>query len=374
MPKPAVIHVITRLDLGGAQKSCLALITELQANYPDFEIYLISGTQGELVKATQKLKNVYLLDSFLWEIHPKNILLELQNFIKITTIMRQLKAKHSNIMVHTHTIKAGTIGRWAALFAGIKTRIHTIHGFGFNLFQNKLVWLFFYLIELFNSFITTHFICVSSQDLQAGSEIFPKFAQKASIIRAATLNTPCFVPSLRLKTQATILGTIACLKTGKNLFELLKAFKLAQKTRPELYLEIMGDGPLRPALQQYINDHNLAQNVQILGWQHNPAIYTQKWDGFLFTSLWEGLPCALVEIQNLGIPIYSYQVGGLIDLIDKSKLIYPGKWLDLATQIINHIPKQTPTFPNQPDLGFYIPKMALGHNILYQRLNKHVPI
>lgn len=380
MAKTAILHIITRLDLGGAQKSCLALIQELQNNYPDFEVYLISGTTGELVSQAQTLKNVFLLKNLIWEINPKNIWLEIYNFYQIFKIMHNLKIKHAgNLIIHTHTIKAGTIGRWCAFLAGIKTRIHTIHGFGFNVYQNKLIWMLFYLVELFNSLVTSHFICVSSQDQKAGSEIFPFFYAKSSIIRAATLYpsdlTNQFiahgnVESIRSATYT--IGTIASLKTGKNLFELLKAFKWACKQNTNLRLEVIGDGPLRPALEKHLKQHDLHNQVKLLGWQANTQNYTKNWNAFIFTSLWEGLPCVIIEMLDRQIPVISYQVGGISDLIEPKKLYYHGKWLDLAQAIVSQANSGNHNLanskPHQPDIDFYIPKMALDHAMLYSQL------
>lgn len=376
MTKTAVLHIITRLDLGGAQKSCLALIHELQKNYPEFEVYLISGTTGELVPQAQKLAHVWLLDSLVWEIHPRLLLLEIRNFYRIFKIMRSLKLKHAGkIMVHTHTIKAGTIGRWCAFLAGIKIRVHTIHGFGFNIYQNKLVWLIFYLIELINSLITSHFICVSSQDKHAGSEILPFFSTKSTIIRAATL-----YPNHQSKNPLNLaqhrpfctIGTIASLKTGKNLFELLKAFQWASRHQPKLQLEIIGDGPLRQALEMYLKQHNLLTKVKILGWQANPCAYSCHWQAFAFTSLWEGLPCAVIEMLDAQIPVISYQVGGISDLIPANQLFYSGKWQDLAQAMLNLASHShnglEPKPPTQPNQAFYIPKMALDHVFIYKQL------
>lgn len=374
MTKPAILHIITKLDLGGAQKSCLALIAELQQNYPDFEIYLISGSQGELITQARALKNVYLLDTLIWEIHPKNMLLEVKNFLKIIKFMRHLKTTHKKLIIHTHTIKAGTLGRWAAWFAGIPTRIHTIHGFSFHPYQNKLVWLMFYLVELFNSLITTHFICVSSQDLQVGCEIFPNFSQKSSIIRAATLydKSTASIDTPNHNAPIITIGTVASLKPGKNLFELLQAFQFAQKKLQKhqiiLKLEIVGDGPLRPTLQGYLNYYRLNDSVYITGWTPTPMLYAQKWSAFIFTSLWEGLPCALVEAKELNIPILAYQVGGLPDLLDQSTLIYPHNWLKLANQLIQSQLKPQIHTPHSTNPAFYIPQMALDHIKLYKTL------
>ena len=365
MTKPAVLHIITRLDLGGAQKSCLSLIEELQSKHPNFEIYLISGTKGPLVAKANKLKNVNLLDTMRWEIHPRNVFTEIKNFIQLIKIMRQLKKKHPNFTVHTHTIKAGVVGRWAAFFAGVKNRVHTIHGFGFNPYQNKLIWLIFYLIELVTSLITTHFICVSSQDQKAGSEIFPNFNKKSTIIRAATLPKPQSRESKPKASSGPTFGTIACLKTGKNLFELMKAFKMAKYRHEDAKLEIIGSGPLKPHIVAWINENNLQNSIYLLGWIENPISYAQNWDMFVFTSLWEGLPCAIVEASDLKIPIIAYNTGGISDLINISHLHSTGRWLDIAQKMKNlHTPN-----PKAPHISFYIPKMALDHTILYRQLD-----
>ncbi len=333
-------------------------------------MYLISSTNGKLVDQTKHLKNVYLLESMVWEVKPQNIFLEIKNFIAVFKIMRELKSKHELLIVHTHTIKAGTIGRWAAFLAGIKIKIHTIHGFSFNLYQNKLIWLFFYLIELFNSMITTKFICVSSQDFQAGCEIFPNFKNKTQIIRAATIY-PSYpnLNSSNLKSinnsQITI-GTIACFKTGKNLFELLKAFKFAKKINPNLKLEIIGDGPLRLDLHNYLLANKLNPYIKLLGWQLDPIKYAKNWDLFVFSSLWEGLPCVIIELCDLKIPIISYNTGGICDLIPTSQLIMPGKWQDLALKMASFSKINV----NLPNDNFYIPKMAQDHWQLYAKFKK----
>lgn len=392
--KPAILHIITRLDLGGAQKSCLALIKELQTQYPDFEIYLISGTTGPLVPQAQQLKNVYLLPSLVWEIKPQNLFLEIKNFYLIWQIMRKLKQQHGDLIVHTHTIKAGVIGRWAALLAGAQTRIHTIHGYAFHPYQNKLVWLSFYLSELICSFITTKFICVSQADLIAGCEIFPRFKQKSSLIRAATVPaisgnaTPQQAPYLsklsissrlphptplyelhRVRNDVKslfIIGTIASLKPGKNLFELLKAFKLACQTCPNLKLEIVGGGPLNQALKDQISQLQLAEKVTLVGWAPEPRKYLQNWQIFAFTSLWEGLPCAIVEAHSLGLPILAYQVGGIGDLVPPEQLYPIGGWSQLARGIQALYYKQNPPSSNSLPADFQIAKMALDHVNLYK--------
>ena len=158
-----VLHIITRLDLGGAQKVCLALFKGLRNHGVSTE--LISGTGGELASLASSINGVQLLKEFRHPISPSGILTDLHCLIHMISIIRKLKKQHPRLIVHTHSTKAGIVGRWAAFFAGAKIRIHTIHGYALHQYQNKIYNSFIYIIELMASLVTNHFICVSSIDI-----------------------------------------------------------------------------------------------------------------------------------------------------------------------------------------------------------------
>ena len=255
-----VLYIITKLELGGAQKVCISLFEGLKSN--GHESFLISGyNDGPLVKKVESNQNAILLKNLKREVSIFNIFLEIRNFFDLIKKIRAIKLENPNLIVHTHSTKAGLIGRWAAFFAGIKVRIHTVHGFGFHDYQNKIAWLINYVLELMTSFITTHYVCVSCQDVKTGIKLLPKFAQKNSIIRAAVDTEQFYRPATEIKTshvslmenkQQFIFGTIACFKKQKNLFDLLNAFEYAYQQNPNIKLEILGDGHLRPELEKWI--------------------------------------------------------------------------------------------------------------------------
>jgi len=330
------LHIITRLDLGGAQKVCLLLVNGLRNNGISTE--LISGTGGELASTVATMPGVLLLKEFRHPISPKGFFTDLRCLITITRLIRKLKKQHPHLIVHTHSTKAGIMGRWAAFFAGAKTRIHTIHGYAFNRHLNKMYVLFVYWCEFITSFITTHFICVSSTDVKKGIRCFPRFSKKHSIIRAAVdwkkfyhaHNNGNPFPA---KNTPFIYGTIASLKKGKNLFELLKAFEYVHQKNPHTILEIIGGGELQPALEKWIQEHNLKDSVVLYGWQHTILSIIQQWHSFVFSSLWEGLPCAVVEARLQKLPVLSYITGGIPDVIihEENGLLYKQHdWQDLA--------------------------------------------
>jgi len=262
-----------------------------------------------------------------------------------------LKKKFPGLIVHTHSTKAGLLGRWAAFFAGIKKRVHTIHGYGFNDHQNKLAWFIIYFLELISSFITTHFVCVSQKDATTGIKLFPFFSKKYSIIHAAVDWNNFYQPARVIKEtfqpahkeKIISFGTISCFKKQKNLFDLLQAFHKVYEKHPNTRLEIIGDGILRSDIEQWIAQHQLEHAIILHGWQPNIVPIAQHWHALVMTSLWEGLPCTIVEARLLKLPVISYKTGGIPEVIAHgvNGLLYEQKdWPGIADGMIKLIEQE----------------------------------
>lgn len=331
-----VVYILTKLELGGAQKVCLTLFNSIQNRHTT--TYLISGSEGKLIDQVQNKKNVKLLSSFKREVSWRTCIDEIKNFFSLIRTLQNIKKKHptgTSFIVHTHSTKAGIIGRWAAFFARIPWRVHTVHGYGFNNYQHPLARWVMYSLEFITSFITTRFVCVSVYDAKKGSRILPTFKRKCSLIRAGVEIDQFYKPAekIALKHDIFIFGTIACFKPQKNIFDLLKAFELVYYNNPHVRLEIIGDGILRPQLENWIMEHRLEHVIVLHGWQENPSTIMQSWHAFVLSSLWEGLPCAIVEARLLRLPIISYETGGIPDVVmhGKNGFLYPQKqWRKLA--------------------------------------------
>lgn len=373
--QPPVLYIITKLELGGAQKVCLSLFHEMQK--AGSTTFLISGKEGLLVEEVKDLPNVFLLDTLKREVRIKDLWLEVKTFFAIIKILRALKKKHPNIIVHTHGSKAGVLGRLASLFAGIKKRIHTVHGFAFHNHQSAFVWSIMYLIELLCAPLTHHFICVSSTDVATGSKCLPRFKKNHSLIRAAINTEHFYVPSR----QATpfpdhetpfIFGAIVCFKAQKNIFDTLKAFKSVYNRNPFTRLEIIGDGDLRPEIEDWIRKNALQEAVILHGWQKDVVPILRKWHCFVLTSLWEGLPCALIEARLTRIPIVCYDTGGIRDVVHHgvNGFIYPQHdWQQMAKGMLGLSLDELLfiTVRHYPDnlAEFSIPVMINKHQQLY---------
>lgn len=401
--KSNVLYIITKLELGGAQKVCLSLLKGIKDN--GGFAGLVSGDQGALVKEVQNLDSVFLLKDFKREIGLKNLFKDIKLFFQLIKLIRKIKKKYPDLIVHTHSTKAGILGRWAALFAGIKKRVHTVHGFGFHEHQNKIEWLFIYLMEFFTAFITTHYVCVSKYDANTGSKLLPFFEKRYSIIRAAVEYDKFFIPAKSISNfdeGKFIIGTVSCFKPQKNLIDLLRAFKkvindLTEKsekhTRPshkasagtasvkifnvkeQFILQIIGDGILRKELQSWVVKNNLQNNVEFLGWQSNVASWIKTWNLFAMSSLWEGLPCAIIEARLSRLPVVAYRISGIPEVIINNKngfLVKPGDWEMLAEKIKFFILNQKDYLEisnyNDPLLDFHENSMIKNHIILYKSL------
>jgi len=373
-----IVYILTKLELGGAQKVCLSLMDDFIKK--GISVSLITGPEGPLTSHAKKFDSVFFLDSFKREISIKNLWLEVRNFFTISKILRHLKKKHGNIIVHTHSTKAGLIGRWAAFFTGIKNRVHTVHGYGFHEYQSWLTWLPIYFLELITSIITTHFVCVSNKDRQTGIRLFPLFEKKSSIIRAAVEWEKFIINMPATKDNKTfIVGTIACFKPQKNVFDLLKAFKFAHdKIGKKIELQIIGDGLLRPQIKEWIKENNLATSITLLGWQSNVAPFLKSWDLFALSSLWEGLPCSIIEALLSGVPVVSYNIGGVSEVVDDGRngfLIKPGDWQQLGKKIISlsmNPKKHRKMAEHKQNLNeFHHASMSEKHYSLYKNLTKN---
>jgi glycosyltransferase involved in cell wall biosynthesis len=373
-----VVYIITKLELGGAQKVCLALKRGLEEE--GHVCPLISGTTGTLSATVQNSPHIYLLDSFTREVSFFAPLKELKNFFILLKQLQRLKRQFPDLIVHTHSTKAGIVGRWAAFCARIKHRVHTVHGYGFHKHQNLFMWSAIYLCELITSLITTHFICVSSEDVKTGIQLFPGFVRKHSIIRAAVDWKEFYQPArvatpFPQESAPFIFGTVACFKKQKNLMDLLEAFYDVHTKHPHARLEVIGDGALRPEFERWIAKRQLNKFITLHGWQDKVAPLMVNWHTFVLSSLWEGLPCAVVEARLLKIPVVCYNTGGIHDVIMQGKngfLYQPGNSKALAQGMCSLLqnPKLLQKLQdfNEDLRDFNNQEMVKQHLDLYQKL------
>ena len=158
-----ILHIVTKLELGGAQRNVLDILSGLDQKR--FEIHLISS-KGLLNDEARAIPHLHLtLLPFLRR--PPNPIFDLWAFLVLVSYMKRNKIQ----IVHTHSSKAGILGRWAARLAGVPVIIHSVHGWGFHDYLKSFLNDFFIFLERVTARITTKLIAVSENDIRKGLDL-----------------------------------------------------------------------------------------------------------------------------------------------------------------------------------------------------------
>lgn len=321
MPKRKIVHIITHLELGGAQKTTLSLLKYI--NKQDYEAHLITSPVGLLAENARSLPHVrlFLVPALIREISP------LKDITSFWQILKYLKREEISL-VHTHGSKAGIIGRWAGRLAGVRFIFHTVHGWPFYIETNALIKFFYKLLEKITSWLTTKLVVVSDADLKAGLKHVNKNRAKYVKVyygiesreflyanRPGKNKEVHLINSLNIKKDACIVGGIFCFKPQKAPLDFIKTAKVVIDKGADVEFLSIGDGFLRPAAERLSLELGLNGRIRFLGWQRDmPALFSII-DILLLTSRWEGLPVVFLEAMASGIPVVTTDVGGASEVI-----------------------------------------------------------
>ncbi|MGH9750358.1 MAG: glycosyltransferase [Candidatus Polarisedimenticolia bacterium] len=316
-----VCHVITRLDLGGAQENTLYTVGHLR---PPYAPTLVAGPGGLLDGEARQLQGVGVAfePALLRSIHP------FRDPLAILRLARRFRAARPDI-VHTHSSKAGILGRLAARLAGVPVVVHTIHGFGFNTGQPALLRSALVTAERLVAPFTTHFIAVSRANLEEGVRRGIVDPAGASVIRSgvplAAFRAAAADPALRngrglrhelgFPTTTPLVGMIACLKPQKAPIDFVETAARVAARHPEVRFVLVGDGELRGAVERRAAALGLRDRLRLLGWRRDMPRIMAALDVLVLTSLWEGLPRVLPEAFATGVPVVATGVDGTTDVL-----------------------------------------------------------
>ena len=320
--KTKVIHIITMLEMGGAQSNTLFTVEHLDRD--KFEVGLISGPGGILDDSARKIKNLKLefVSNLVRPISPFKDFLCLLNLIKI------LKREKPDI-VHTHSSKAGILGRLAARAAQVPLIIHSIHGFGFNPYQKFFVrWLFIFL-EKFIAKFTHVLIAVSQENIEQGLRLrIGGGGQREQYVlirsgvdiesirsQAQAADLPALRKSFNISANAPVVLSAGPFKLQKDPVSFIEMAGRVLQEVPNAVFLWSGDGELRPQVEAKIRSLKIENSLRLLGWRQDIPTLLALCDVFVLTSLWEGLPRAAVEALILGKPVAAFAVDGIPEVV-----------------------------------------------------------
>ncbi|MGC3959058.1 MAG: glycosyltransferase [Verrucomicrobiota bacterium] len=312
-----VTHIITRLVVGGAQENTIATVLGLQRK-PDVQVQLISGpTTGPEGSLEDRVKSqpglLTIVPPLIRQVHPWKDFLALR---QLTSLLRNQKPE----IVHTHSGKAGILGRLAAAKAGVPIIIHHIHGPSFGNFQGSLANFVFTAAERYAGKLTTHFVCsahaMTKLYLAAGigrPEMFTRVWSGFDIepFLHAT-NDQLLRDQLRIPREAFVLGKIARLFPLKGHDDVLNVFQKILPECPHAHLLFVGDGILRPQLEARVRALNLTDKVTFTGLVPPGEVsrYVGIMDCLVHLSSREALARALPQALAAGKPVIAYDYDG----------------------------------------------------------------
>lgn len=312
-----VTHVITRLVIGGAQENTLATIAGLRQK-PGLEVRLISGPttgpEGSLEKDAARTPGLLaILPELVRPVHP------LKDFLALRRLEKMLRA-HPPDIVHTHSGKAGILGRLAARRAGVPLIIHHIHGPSFGNFQGPAANLVFTAAEKYATRVTDHFFCSASamtrMYLAAGigrpemyTRIFSGFQLDPFL---NTANDPALRRQLGLEPGHFVIGKVGRLFRLKGHSDLVTAFAKMIPQVPHARLLFVGDGTLRGEIENQVRALGLAGKVIFTGLvpPAEVARHVGIMDCLAHLSYREALSRALPQALAAGKPVVAYDFDG----------------------------------------------------------------
>jgi glycosyltransferase involved in cell wall biosynthesis len=337
-----ILRLIARLNVGGPALHVALLTARLHP--PAFESRLACGNigpdEGDMAYyAAQQGVTPHFIPELGRALHP---IRDLVTLWKVYRLIRQFKPD----VVHTHTAKAGFVGRLAAWLAGVPVIVHTYHGHVFHGYFSPARTRFFLLLERLTGRTSTAVLTLTDalrDELADTYRVAPR--RKFRVIPLgldldAYARTPrkngLFRAEWGIPADAPLVGIVGRLVPIKNHALFLQAMAAVREAVPDVRMVIIGDGETRAAVEAQVDTLGLRDAVIFTGWQQDLAPAYADMDALVISSDNEGTPTAVIQALAGGCPVVCTAVGGIPDLLDDGTLgtlVPPGDAPALADAI-----------------------------------------
>jgi glycosyltransferase involved in cell wall biosynthesis len=326
---PSVLHVITRLDRGGSADVALDLVRMLAAD--GYRVGIVTGLTADPQEDIDAFSlrygiPVYRVPRLLRRISPLNDLLAL---CRIWLIIRRFRPD----IVHTHTSKAGILGRFAAWSAGVRRIVHTPHGHIFYGYFSPGVARVFIAAERIAARITDRIVTLTRKGLEDHLAVrigerdqFAVIPSGTDVGRFSCEDGGAVRAELGCGTRMVV-GWAGRLAPVKDCATFLRAAATVISQHPDVCVLVAGDGEEREYLRSLAGELGIAANVCFLGDRRDMPRILAAMDVFVLSSLNEGFGRVIVEAMAAGTPVVSTEVGGTSEVIEdgvSGMLIPPG--------------------------------------------------
>jgi glycosyltransferase involved in cell wall biosynthesis len=344
-PRVKILRVIARLNMGGPALHVAYLTAGLRERGYDTTLVAGSLAPGEdsmAFVAEGRDVDIVRIDELGREISP------LRDLVATLRLARLIRREQPDIL-HTHTAKAGTVGRVAALLAGRRGPpivVHTFHGHVLRGYFGPLWSLVFRVLERWLAAHTTALIAVSPQvrdDLVALRVAPPErfvvirlgieLGERVAGAQDGRLESRRY---LGIPPDRFAVGWIGRMTAVKRTDDVLVAFKLLRDGGVDAVLCMVGDGPDRLHLEQRAHELGVVRDTLFLGYQEDVAPFYAAFDALVLPSSNEGTPVSAIEALAAGRPVVATRVGGVPDVVEEGKdgfLVEPGSTDELADRL-----------------------------------------
>jgi glycosyltransferase involved in cell wall biosynthesis len=345
-----IVHIITRMDRGGSAQNTLLTCAALSGSYEQVLVYGLSlesrmtelersSVEKGIQEAEKRGVRIVRLSSLVRRVDP------VRDLSALVSLWRLMVCEKPDI-VHTHTSKAGILGRLAARLARVPAVVHTPHGHVFYGHFGSLASKIYLLVERIMSRITDRLIALTQgerDDYTALSVCHPK---KVVTIHSGvdidhylnvTVNVQRKRKSLGLEPEGLVVGTVGWLLPIKGPMYLLRAMAEVWKRYPRSSLVYVGKGDLEGELRREASRMGASEKVRFLGWRDDIHEILPVLDIFVLPSLNEGMGRVLVEAMAAGRPLVASNVGGISDLVfqgENGLLVPPADPKALAHELV----------------------------------------
>ena len=343
-PQPVrVLHIITRLIVGGAQENTLLSVEGLD-RLEEYEVVLVTGVdngpEGDLLERARRTTRLVIVPELGRRINP---LSDVAAFFKLYRLIRRGRYH----IVHTHSSKAGVLGRLAARLAGTPIIVHTLHSLVFHDYQPWLVNRLWWAVKKLCAPLTDHFISVSSvisqKAIAAGIARPEKFTTIYSGMELdwfldSKVDPAAVRREFGIPADAPVVGKIARLFSLKGHDQLLDAAPEVVRRHPDVRFFLIGDGLLYEHLRSRAREAGILDNFVFAGLIPRERIpeMIAVMDVVVHTSLREGLARVLPQALAMGKPCVSFDIDGAPEVVipgETGYLVRPGDARGLADAI-----------------------------------------
>jgi glycosyltransferase involved in cell wall biosynthesis len=351
-----VLHIVGNSCFGGIAAIILGLGRVAKAEGWQVDVLATDPVVQQVV--TQNGLGLVNLDCIRREIRP---LWDLAGVVRLRNFLRSQPYR----IVHTHTSKAGFVGRLAARLANVPVIVHTAHGFAFHESSPSSTRLVYSTLERFASRWCDRIVAVSDFHRRWALEL--RMCNSRDILAipngvADARRNPDVVPAeLRSRLGARVgdllILTLSRLAPDKGIDHLIEAAAILPLAEHRIRIVIAGDGPNRARLEQRARSLGVTDRVTFLGYRQDVADLLAACDLVVLPSLREGLSMSLLEAMAAGKPIIATSIGSQIEVAshgDMARLVPPADAPALAEAIVQ--------FARDPAL---MARLATSARILY---------